>query len=136
MNSLSEDVFFHTNIILIVTIFSDQFPISLSWRVSYIIQLSQDYLDLTLVDHLSPYLSTCSIRHLLWLSVSCGSQGNTVQRSSPYKCDQKSNCSAFNAMIVAFSQIFLGFLPSRMFMRHVPIIGASWRVILIAGIDT
>ena len=64
-------------------------------------------------------MSTCPIRHPLWLSMSCGSQGY----------------SAFNAVVAAFPWIFLGFLPYCMFMRHVPIIGASWRVILTVGID-
>ena len=105
-----------------------------SWRVSHIIQLPLDHLDPTLVDYLSPYLRTCPIKHLLWLSVSCGSQGNTIQRSSPHKCGQKSSCSALNAMVAGFPQIFLGYLHSRMFVRHVPIIGVSWRVTLIVGI--
>ena len=37
-----------------------------------------------------------------WPSVSCGSQGNTVQKSSPHKCGQKSSYSAFNAVVAAF----------------------------------
>ena len=110
------------------------FPIFFSQRVSHIIQLPFEHLDSTLINHLSLHLSTYPIRHSLWLSVSCGSQGNTIQRSSPHKCDQKSSCNAFNAVAIAFPQIFLGFLPSGMFMRHVPIIVASQRVILIAGI--
>ena len=76
------------------------------WKVSHIIQLFMDHLDPTLVDHLSYYLSTCPIRHLLQLSVSCGSQDSTVQRSFPHKCGQKSSCNAFYAVVVAFSQIF------------------------------
>ena len=39
-------------------------------------------------------------------------------------------------MVAAFSYIFLGFFPSRMFMRHVPVIGVSWRTTLIAGVHT
>ena len=38
--------------------------------------------------HLNPYLSTCPISHLHWPSVSCVSQGNTVQTSSSHKCGQ------------------------------------------------
>ena len=95
-----------------------------------------DHLHLTFVDYLSPQLSTRPIRHLLWLSVSCGTQGSTVQKSFPHKCGQKNSCSAFNAVVVAFPWIFLGFFLSRMFMRHVLINGVSWKVILVAGIDT
>ena len=79
------------------------------WRVFYIIQVPLDHLDPTFVDHLSPYLSVYPIRHLLWLSVSCGNQGSTVQGFSPHKCGQKSSCSTYNAVVVAFPQIFFGF---------------------------
>ena len=85
------------------------FLIPSSWRVSYIIQVPLDHLDPTFVDHLSPYLSVYSIRHLLWLSVSCGNQGSTVQGFSPHKCGQKNSCSTYNAVVVAFPQIFFGF---------------------------
>ena len=90
----------------------------------------------TPVDHPSLYLSTCPIRHPFQFSVSCGSQGSIVQRSSPHKCGQKSNCSAFNAVVVAFPQIFLDLLPSHMFMRHISTIEASWKVTLIIGLHT
>ena len=88
----------------------------------------------TLVDHLSPYLSTCPIRHLLWFSVSCDSQDSTVQESSPHKCGQKSSYSAFNAVVATFPQIFFGFLLFCMFIRHVPIIETSWRITLIVRV--
>ena len=77
-------------------------------RVSPIIQPPLDHLDPTLVDHLSPYLNTCPIRHLLWLSVSCGCQSSTVQGSSPHKCSMKSSYSAFNVVVAVFPQIFFG----------------------------
>ena len=67
-----------------------------------------DHLDLTLVDDLSPYLSTYPIRHPLWLSMSCGNQSSTVQRFSPHKCGQKSSRSAFNASS-SFSLDIFGF---------------------------
>jgi len=86
------------SIILMVKVFS----LPSSWGISYIIYLSLDHLDPTLVGHLSLYLSTCPIRHSFWLSVSCDSQGSTVQRSSPHKCGQKSSCSTFNAVVAAF----------------------------------
>ena len=92
-----------------------------------------DHPDPTLVNHLSPYLSTRLIRHIFWLSMSCGSQDSNVQGSSPHKCGQKSSFSAFNAVVVAFPYIFLDSLPSRMFMRHVPITGASIKVTFIVG---
>ena len=112
------------------------FPIPSSWRVSYIIQLPLDHLDPTLVDHLSPYLSTCPIRHPLWLSVSYGSQGNTVQGSSLHKCGQKSSCNVFNAVVAAFPQIFLSSHHLCTFMMHVPIIGVSQKVTLVIKIHT
>ena len=114
--------------------FSFFFFIPSSWRVSYIIQLPLDHPDPTLVDHLSLHLSVCPIRHPLWSSVSCDSQGNTVQGSSPHKYSQKSSCSVFNAVVATFHQIFLGFLHLYAFMMHVLITGASWKVTLIVGI--
>ena len=104
--------------------------------ISHIIQLPLDHLHPTLVGHLSLRLSTCPIRQLLQFSVSCGSLGSTVQRSSPHKYGQKSSCCASNAMVAAFPQIFLGFLPSHMFKGHVSINGVSWRITLVTGIDT
>ena len=89
-----------------------------------------DYLDPTLIDHLSPYLNVCPIRHPLWLSVSCGSQDSTVQGSSPYKCDQKSSCSAFNAVTAALSQIFPSSCSSSIFVMLALSNGVSWKVAL------
>ena len=48
-------------------------------------------------------MSTCSINHLLWLLVNGGGWNCNVQRSSPYKCGQKSCCSAFNVVVAAFA---------------------------------
>ena len=110
--------------------FFSLFPISNLWRISYIIQLLFLYLDLTLVDHLSHYLSVCPIRHLLQFSVSCSSQGNTIQGFSPHKCGQKVSCSAFNVMTTAFPQIFPSFHSSGMFMMHVPLSETSQKVTL------
>ena len=62
-----------------------------------------NYLDRTLVHHLSPYLSICPISHLLWLSVNGGGWNCTFQRSSAHKCSQKRCCSAFNAVVAAFA---------------------------------
>ena len=101
------------------------FLIPSSWRVSYIIWLPLNHLNPTLVDHLSPYLSTCPIKHFLWLSVSCDSQGSTIQGSSLHKCGQKSSCNAFNAVVATFPQIFLSSHHPCTFMMHVPVIGAS-----------
>ena len=61
-----------------------------------------DHLDCILVHHLNLYLSTCLVKHLLWLSVNGGGWDYTVQGSSPHKCGQKSCCSAFNAVVAAF----------------------------------
>ena len=104
-----------TNATLIAIVFffffSSPKKIPFSWRVSYIIQFSLGHLDPTLIDHLSPYLSVCPIRHPLQLVVSCDSQDNTVQGSPQHKCGQKSSCNAFNAEVAVFLQIFWS-LPS------------------------
>ena len=60
------------------------------------------HLDRTLVSHLNLHSSTCPIKHLLWLSMSCSGWDYTVQGSSPHKCGQKSCCSALNAVVIAF----------------------------------
>ena len=62
-----------------------------------------NYLNRTLVHYLNPHLSICPISHLFWLFVNGGGWNCTVQRSSPHKCGQKSCCSAFNAVVVAFA---------------------------------
>ena len=99
-----------TKIIQVATAFSlPPFPVPFSERIFHIIQLILDHLHPTLVDHLSPHLSTRPIRHLLWLSVSCDSQDSTIQGSSPHECDRKSSCNAFNAVVAIFHQIFFGF---------------------------
>ena len=61
-----------------------------------------DHLDRTLVSHSNLHLSTCPIRYLPWLSVSCSGWDYTVQESSPHTCGQKSCCSALNAVVTAF----------------------------------
>ena len=108
------------------------FPIPSSWRVSYIIYFILGHLDPTLVDHLSPYLSTCPIKHPLWLSVSCGSQDSTIQGSPQHKYGQKSSCSAFNAVVAVFPKIFLSSHLLCMLTMHVFITGASWKITLIS----
>ena len=105
-------------------------------RVLHIIYPPLDHPHPTPVDHPNLYLNTCPIKHTLWFSMSCGSQGSIVQRFSPHKCGQKSSCSAFNAVVAAFPQIFLDLLPSRIFMRYVPIIRVSLKVTLIARLHT
>ena len=114
---------------------SPLFSIPFSRRISHVIQSILNHLHPILVDHLSLHLSTRPIRHLLQFLVSCDSQGSTVQRSSLHKYGQKSSCSAFNAMVAVFPQIFSGFLHSHTLMRHVPINGVFWKVVLVAGID-
>ena len=63
--------------------------------------------------------------------VSYGSQGNIVQGFSQHKCDQESNCSAFNAIVATFPKIFLRSHHPWMFMIHIFIVGASWKVVMI-----
>ena len=123
-----------TKTIQIATMFHFSFFCPLFHEESFTLYPPLDHLHTPPVDHPNPYLSTCPIRHLFWFPVSCGTQGSVVQRSFPHKCGQKSSCSVFNAVVVAFPQIFLDFLPSRMFERHVPIIGVSWRIILTDGV--
>ena len=63
--------------------------------------------------------STCPIRHLLWLSVSCSGWDYTVQGSSPHKCGQKSCCSALNAVVTVFLLDISAFLsPSYILEVH------------------
>ena len=96
-----------TNTDQITTVFRlEFFRFLCSWKVSHIIQFLMDHLDPTLVDHLSYYLSTYPIRHLLQLYVSCSSQNSNVQRSFPHKCNKKSSCNIFNTVATTFSQIF------------------------------
>ena len=93
----------NTEIIWITTVFSFSFFfIPSSWRVFHLIYPPLDHLHPPPIDHPNPYLSTCPIRHPLWFFVSCGSQGSTVQRSSPHKGGQKNSCSAFNMVVAAF----------------------------------
>ena len=82
------------------SIFSDPPP---SGRSFTLYSFFLNYPDRTLVHHLNPHLSICLISHLLWLFVNGGGLGCTVQRSSPHKCDQKSYCSTFNAVVAAFA---------------------------------
>ena len=77
------------------------------------------YLNCTLVSHLNIRSSTCPIRNLLWLSVSCSGWDYTVQGSSPHKCGQKSCCSALNAVVTAFLLDISAFLfPSYILEVH------------------
>ena len=123
------------SVILIAIVFFSLFFRSLSsLRVSCIIQLLLGHLNPTLVDHLSPYLSTCPIRHPLQLSVSCSSQDSTVQGSPQYKYGQKSSYIVFNAMVATFPQIFLCSYYPYTFMIHVIVTGVSWKVTMIARV--
>ena len=115
MNSLSEEVFFSYKSITVGYKYNFDcysillyFSISSSWKVPYIIQFPWNHLDPTLVGHLSPNSSTCPIRHPLCLSVSCGSQGNTVQGSSPYKCSQEVWWDTLNVMVATIPSVMSG----------------------------
>ena len=86
---------------------------SLSHRESFTLySFLLDHLNRTLVNHLNIRLSTCPIRHLLWLSVNGSGWDYTVQGSSPHKCDQKSCCSALNTVVTAFLLDISAFLSS------------------------
>ena len=56
----------------------------------------------TLVHHPSHHLSSCPIKLLLQLFLSCDLLKNTVQRSTPHKCSHKSRYNAFNVVVAAF----------------------------------
>ena len=105
---LFEQLILRANTTLSATVILFLFPLSIfsnsppSGRSVTLYSFFLNYLDRTLVYHLSPHSSICPIRYLLWLSVNGGSWDCNVQRSSPYKCGQKSCYSAFNAVVVAF----------------------------------
>ena len=112
------------------SVFSLKFFIPSPWRVSSIIQFPSNDLGPPFVDHPSHYLSLCRIGHPLWLSMSWCSHCSTVQGSFPHKYNQKVSYRAFNAVAIAFSQIFLGSHFSSTFVMHAPINGVSWKVTL------
>ena len=102
-------MFLTANTTLSATVILFLFPFSISpdppssGRSFTLYSFFLNYLDRTLVHHLSPHSSICPIRHLFWLSVNGGSWDYTVQRSSSHKCSQKSCYSAFNAVVAAFA---------------------------------
>ena len=106
---LFEQLILRANTTLSATVILFLFPLSIfsnsphSGRSVTLYSFFLNYLDCTLVHHLSPHSSICPIRYLLWLSVNGGSWDCTVQRSSPYKCGQQSCYSAFNTVVVAFA---------------------------------
>ena len=102
------------------------FSIPPLWRVFYIIYTCLGHLHHTLVHHLNLYSSICLIKHLLWLSVNGSCWDYTVQRFFPYKCGQKSCCSAFNAVVVAFSLDISVFLSSPYVLEVYP---HRWRLL-------
>ena len=84
-------------------LFLSHFRSPLSGRAFTLYSFFLHYPDRTLVHHLSRHLNTCSINHLLWLSVNGDGWNCTVQKFSPHKCGQKSCCSAFNMMVTTFA---------------------------------
>ena len=93
------------------SVFSTDFPISSSWRVSHILQLPSNNLNPPFVDRPGHYLSVCLIRHILKPLVSCNGQGSTVQESFPHKCSQKVWWDALNVVAVTIPSIILGLTP-------------------------
>ena len=79
----------------------------------------------TLVHHLSHRLSICPIRLLLQLFLNDNLPGNTVQRSTPHKCDHKSRYNAFNVEVITFLQIFWS-LPSPQCVCEVFLCGGNF----------
>ena len=93
------------------SLFSLNFSPIPPYRESFFLyNLILDHLDYTLVSHSSLYSSTCPIKYLPWLSVSCSGWNYTVQESSSHKCGQKNCCSALNAVITAFPLDISAFL--------------------------
>ena len=74
----------YIRVLLHATVFSPLFFVPSLWGLLYIIQALPDHLGFTLVDHSNPYLSTYFIRQPFQSFVSCDSQGNTIQGSSPH----------------------------------------------------
>ena len=94
------------------SVFSTDFLILSLWRVSYIIQLPSYDLGPPFVGRPGYYLSACPIRHLPKPFVSCGSQGSTVQGSSPHKCSQEIWWDALNVMAATIPSVMLRLTPS------------------------
>ena len=93
-----------------------------------------DHRDRTLVSHLNLHLSTCPIRHLLWLFVNGSGWDYTVQGSSPHKCGQESCCSALNAVVTAFLLNISAFLSSSYAPEVHLIAGSSWKTAYVAQV--
>ena len=70
--------------------------------------------------HLNLHLSTCFIKHLLWLSVNGGDWDCTVQGFSPHKCNYKSCYSAFNVVVTTFLLDIYAFLFSSYMLEVYP----------------
>ena len=99
LNSLCMKV--DATLILLLSLFSLQFSsIPFLGDTFSLYNLLLSHLDRTLVNYSSLYLSTCPIRYLPWLSVSCSGWKYIIQGSSPHKCGQKSCCRALNAAVV------------------------------------
>ena len=109
MNLLFEQLFLRANTTLSATVILFLFSFSISsdpppfGRSFTLYSFFLNYHDRTLVHHRSLHSNICPIRHLPWLPVDGGGWDCTVQRSSPHKCGQKSCCSAFNMVVVAFA---------------------------------
>ena len=98
-------------VILPLSLFSLNFSSISFFRDSFsLYNLLLDHLRRTLVSYSSLYSSTCPIRYLPWLPVSCSGWNYTVHGSSSHKCSQKSCCSAFNAVVTAFPLDIYAFL--------------------------
>ena len=94
------------------SVFFTYFKILSPWRVSYIIQLPLDDLNPPFVDRPSHYLSAYPIRHLPKPFMSCGSQGITVQGSSPHKCSHEVWWDALNVVEATIPLVMSGLTPS------------------------
>lgn len=79
----------------------------------------------TLIHHPNHHLSSCPIKLLLQLFLSCDLLGNTVQRSTPHKYSHTSRYNAFNVVVAAFLQIFWS-LPSSSYVREVSLCGGNF----------
>ena len=114
---LFKPLFLKVNIILRATVILFLSPFTIFFDPTYggsftLYSFLLDHLDRAFVNHLNLHSSTCSIKHLLWLSVNGGGWDCTVQGSSPYNCSQKNRYSTFNAVVVAFLLVISIFLSS------------------------
>ena len=100
------------------SVFSTNFPIPCSWRVSYIIWLPLDDPDPPSVDRLGHYFSACHIRHLPKPLVSWSCQDSIIQGSSTHKCSQEAWWNILNVVATTILSVMSRLTPSSKFFLY------------------